>query len=148
MLQIKSVVFDKGDFAYTIEYFDGKTVRKISTNEEALNSMTLARTALGVSLKKFLKLSEIMNCKVNSVRFAKNDDSASIVQLSVWSGLKQMGVVTKVHPVRKSETNPDEEMVSVFVNCDSLRGEVEKYISGERAQQSLDFGAPEEGADA
>lgn len=144
MLQIKSVVFDKGDYAYTIEYFDGHAVRKISTNEEALNSFVLARGALANSLKNYLELAALMNCKVNSVRFGKNDDSASTVQMSVWSGSKAMGVVTKVLPINKSENFPDETMKNCSINMASLRGEVERYISGERAQQSLDFDAPEE----
>lgn len=143
MLQIKSVVFDKGDYAYTIEYFDGHAVRKISTNEEALESMKLARGALANSLKNYLEIAGHMNCTVNTVKFGKNSESSSSVQMTVWSGEKQMGVVSKVRPVSKSETFPDELLVSCNVCVNDLRGEVERYINGERAQAELDFDAPE-----
>lgn len=149
MLQIKNVVFDKGDYAYTIEYFDGHAVRKISTNEEALQSLVIARAALANALKNYLVIGEIMSCKVNNVRFGKNDDSASSVQMTVWSGEKTMGVVTKVRPIAKSENFPDELLVSCNVCVNDLRGEVQKYIGGQRAQQELDFNnAPEGEEDA
>ena len=144
MLQIKSVVFDKGDYAYTIEYFDGHSVRKISTNEEALQSLVIARGALANAIKNYMSINEAMTCKVNNVRFGKNDDCASSVQMSVWSGEKQMGVVVKIRTISKSETFPDEQLVSCNTCVSDLRGEVERYINGERSQQELPFDAPEE----
>jgi len=146
MLQIKTVVFDKGDYAYTIEYFDGYAVRKISTNEEALNSMVLARGALANACRKYLEFGDKMNCTVNQVRFGKNEETTSSVQMTVWNGEKIMGVVTKVRPISASETFPDEQLVSCNSCVDELRGEVQRYIAGERAQQELGLDAPEEGA--
>lgn len=148
MLQIKSVVFDKGDYAYTIEYFDGHSVRKISTNEEALQSLVIARAALANAIKNYMMINEAMSCRVNNVRFGKNEDSASSVQMTVWTGEKQMGVVSKVRTVSKSETFPDEQLVSCNVCVNDLRGEVEKYINGERSQQELPFDAPEDDENA
>ena len=149
MLQIKNVVFDKGDYAYTIEYFDGHAVRKISTNEEALQSLVIARAALANALKNYMLINEVMSCRVNSVRFGKNEESASSVQMTVWSGEKQMGVVSKIRTISKSETFPDEQLVSCNVCVNDLRGEVEKYINGGRAQQELSFDdAPEDVEDA
>lgn len=148
MLQIKSVVFDKGDYAYTIEYFDGHSVRKISTNEEALQSLVIARVALANAIKNYMMINEAMSCRVNNVRFGKNEDSASSVQMTVWTGEKQMGVVSKVRTVSKSETFPDEQLVSCNVCVNDLRGEVEKYINGERSQQELPFDAPEDDENA
>lgn len=148
MLQIKSVVFDKGDYAYTIEYFDGHSVRKISTNEEALQSLVIARVALANAIKNYMMINEAMSCRVNNVRFGKNEDSASSVQMTVWTGEKQMGVVSKVRTVSKSETFPDEQLVSCNVCVNDLRGEVEKYINGERSQQGLPFDAPEDDENA
>ena len=143
MLQIKSVVFDKGDYAYTIEYFDGHAVRKISTNEEALQSMPIARGSLAIAMKNYLELGSGMNCTVNTVKFGKNEECSSSVQMSVWSGEKVMAVVSKVRPISKTETFPDELLVSCNTCVNDLRGEVERYINGERAQAELDFDAPE-----
>ena len=139
MLQINSVLFNKGDFLYTIEYFDGKCVRKIATNEEALNSFVMAVKALAECLKKYLLIDDVYSCKINSIRFGKSEDSPTTVQMNCSSGLKMMGIVTKINPCNSNKEVPEVEQVSLYYNLIEVRGEVERYINGERAQKELDF---------
>lgn len=138
MLQIKKVQFNKGDFAYTIEYFDGKDVLKLATNDEALESMRLAIGALERSIKDLFAINEY-SVKLNAVNFGKNDDSQSTAQLSIYGNGRDAGLLAKIHPIAKTDKNPDGLLVSANVNIYGLRAEVEKYINGERAQQDLDF---------
>lgn len=144
MLQIKNVVFNKGDYLYTIEYFDGKSVRKISTNEEALDSLGLAVGQLAVACKNYLELADRMNVKVNSVKFSKENGKTCAVQLTVQAGEKIYGIVTKIHPAASTENFPDDNQVRCNEALTELRGEVERYINGERAQPELDFEDKEE----
>lgn len=137
MLQIKKVLFNKGDYAYTIEYFDGKDVRKIATNDEALNSMRLAIGALENSIKDLFQIP--LGIKLNSVSFGKDENTQSTCQCSVFGSGRDGALLAKIHPVNKNETNPDGLIVSANVNVYGLRAEVEKYINGERAQQEMDF---------
>lgn len=143
MLQIKSVVFNKGDYLYTIEYFDGKSVRKISTNEEALESLGLSVSVLANACKDYLEQAYRMNVKVNSVKFGKENSKTCAVQLTVQAGEKIFGIVTKIHPVASSENFPDKDQVRCNEALTELWGEVERYINGERAQKELPFEAPE-----
>lgn len=140
MLQIKNVLFNKGDFLYTIEYFDGKCVRKIATNEEALNSFDMSVKALAECLKKNLLLDDVYSCKINSIRFGKNEDSPNSIQMTFTSGIKMMGIVTKINPCNSKKDVPEVEQVALYNNLIEVRGEVERYINGERAQKELDFG--------
>lgn len=139
MLQIKNVLFNKGDFLYTIEYFDGKCVRKIATNEEALNSFDMAVKVLAECIKKNLLLDDVYSCKINSIRFGKNEDSPNSIQMSCSAGLKMMGIVTKINPCNSKKDVPEVEQVVLYNNLIEVRGEVERYINGERAQKKLDF---------
>lgn len=139
MLQIKSVLFNKGDFLYTIEYFVGKCVRKIATNEEALASFDMAVKALAECLKKNLLLDDVYSCKINSIRFGKNEDSPNSIQMNCTSGIKMMGIVTKINPCNSKKDVPEVEQVVLYNNLIEVLVEVERYINGERAQKELDF---------
>lgn len=139
MLQIKNVLFNKGDFLYTIEYFDGKCVRKIATNEEALNSFDMAVQSLAECIKKHLLIDDVFSCKINSIRFGKNEDSPNSIQMNCASGLKMMGIVTRIAPCNSKKDVPEVEEVALYNNLIEVRGEVERYINGERAQKELDF---------
>lgn len=138
MLQIKKVLFNKSDFAYTIEYFDGKDVRRIATNDEALNSMKLAIGALENSIKDLFAINDY-SVRLNAVTFGKNEDTQSTAQLSIFGNDRDAALLVKIHPVSKTDKNPDGLLVSANVNVYGLKAEVEKYINGERAQQEMDF---------
>lgn len=138
-MQIKNVVFNKGDFRYSIEYFDGKAVRKVSTNEEALDSFDLSVAALAASLKIYLKIDETYFVKVKKIKFGNNDASASTIDLHVFFCGKDMDIKTKIIPIKKEEHFKDEELVSCNENLNEVRGEINRYISGEKAQQELPF---------
>lgn len=70
-MQIRKVEFSKGDYEYTIESFDGKTVRRIPTNEEPLESLILSKKCLQEAMKEYLELPEIMNVVIKTVNFGK-----------------------------------------------------------------------------
>lgn len=142
-MQIKNVVFNKGDFLYSIEYFDGKAVRKVSTNEEALNSFDLSVSALAKALKDFLLINESYVIKIQKIKFGKNDDCASAVTLNVYTGGKDMVIQTKIIPVNENEHFTDQLLLSCNEHLKDVRGEVEKYINGEVAQNELPFNQEE-----
>lgn len=139
MLQIKNVLFNKGDFLYTIEYFDGRCVRKIATNEEALNSFPLSVGALAETIRDHLLINESYNCKINSIRFGKNEDSPNTVQMSFTSGMREMNILTKIKAINSNQNVPEVEQVALYNNLIEVRGECERYINGERAQKELNF---------
>lgn len=138
-MQIKNVLFNKGDFLYTIEYFDGKSVRKVSTNEEALKSLPDAVQKLGTDLKILLPVDAVVKVTVNSVRYGKTDESAASVQASVSIGEVRMGVVVKVRPVGPREEFPPAGLTSVNDSLKHLREEIIRYVNGERSQGEFSF---------
>lgn len=136
-MQIKKIVFNKGDFKYTIEYFNGKDVTTISTNDQALDSMDVAIKTLISSIKAWLGINDMYLIDLNAVKFGKNEDSSSSVQITAYTGLKSMGIITKVPVVKKTENFPDELQISACLNITALRYEVDRFLKGERAQQEL-----------
>lgn len=138
-MQIKNVVFNKGDFRLTIDYFDGKDVTKLSTNDEPLDSLQVAIDTLLASSRRWCEIPDYFSLSLGSVKFGKNEDSASGIQLNAFSGMKAMGIITKIPKLNKNETFPDEVHVSMVQNLSELRGEIDRFLKGERAQKELPF---------
>lgn len=138
-MQIKNVTFNKGDFRFTIDYFDGKDVTKLSTNDEPLSSLQTAIDTLIASTKKWCEIGDGWNVALNAVKFGKNEDSPSSVQITANSGMKMMGIITRVPKLNKNMTFPDEVHVSMVQNVKELQGEIDRFLRGERAQKELPF---------
>lgn len=146
-MQIKSVVFNKGDFLYTIEYFDGRCIRKVATNEEPLKSLPEAVQKLSADLKVFLPVKDNVIVTVNSVRYGKNADCTSVVQATVRDGEVIFGVVAKIRPIGPQEEFPPFGLAACNDSLKRLWDEVNRYVSGEHAQGELDFSEAEEKED-
>lgn len=138
-MQIKNVVFNKGDFRLTIDYFDGKDVKKLSTNDESQDSLQVAIDTLVASSRRWCEIPDYFSLSFGSVKFGKNENSASSIQLNAFSGMKTMGIITKIPKLNKNETFPDEIHVSMAQNLSELRGEIDRFLKGERAQKELPF---------
>lgn len=133
---IKSIVFNKGDYAYHIESFDGKKVTKLSTNDEPEASLLVAKKDLSDALKDWLHLPEEMHIYLNSVRFSKDVLKPSSAQFTATMGIIRMGIVTKILPCKDSE-KADSDLVVLNDSLSRLQEETVKYFRGERAQKEL-----------
>lgn len=138
-MQIKNVAFNKGDFRLAIDYFDGKDVKKLSTNDEPLDSLQVAIDTLVASSRRWCEIPDYFSLSLGSVKFGKGEDSACSIQLNAFSGMKTMGIITKIPKLNKKETFPDEVHVSMAQNLSELRGEIDRFLKGERAQKELPF---------
>lgn len=138
-MQIKNIAFNKGDYRYSIEYFDGKAVRKISTNEEALSSFDVAVSTLAISCKNYLKLDDGQNVTITHIRFGKNDDAPSSIFLNAFGAGVEMNIKTRLIPVHKEENYPDLLLIKCNDSLSEVYGECVRYLNGERAQSEFSF---------
>lgn len=135
MLQVKKIVFGKGDYKYSIEYFDGKDVLVLSTNEEARKELQAAIDSLNEQLKNWLLFDVSFSSVINTVKWGKNNSAS--VQFYAWVAEKYCNVLAKIPAESGIMTD---EFINLRHAVNTLYEEVQKYLRGERAQQSLDFG--------
>lgn len=135
MLQVKKIVFGKGDYKYSIEYFDGKDVLVLSTNEEARKELQAAIDSLNEQLKNWLLFDVSFSSVINTVKWGKNNSAS--VQFNAWVAEKSCNVLAKIPAESGIMTD---EFINLRHAVNTLYEEVQKYLRGERAQQSLDFG--------
>lgn len=141
-MEIKSINLNKGDYLYCINYFDGKDMYRLETNEAPLNSLRLAIGAVKAAVRNYLELPESSTVVLNSVKFGEDPSISIDIELNrAFPGVTYT-VKTKIPGLMKHEVNPDNQRVSVLEHVLALNAEFEKYIKGERAQQMLPF--PEE----
>lgn len=137
MLLVKKIVFGKGDYKYSIEYFDGKDVLVLSTNEEARKELQAAINSLNEQLKNWLLFDVSFMSVINTVKWGKNN--AASVQFNAWVAEKSCNVLAKI-PAESDSRVMTDEFINLRHAVNTLYEEVQKYLRGERAQQSLDFG--------
>lgn len=57
----------------------------------------------------------------------------------VGSGYKEMGIITRIKLISDKKVELPEDLNACLIHIVELRGELERYIKGERAQQELPF---------
>lgn len=148
-MTIYSISFNKGDYAYSISYHQGNDDMTLETNEEAKNSLNIAKTALQYAIREYAEVNEIFDIVINKVTFGddKKDNHISFTASTFSKEIFPKKIINqnmKIAKIRKHEKDIEATRAKVLINIESLYSEVEKYLQGERAQQELDLEDEEE----
>ena len=141
-MKVYSLNMTNKDFIYEIDYNNDGDDLKLSTNDKALESMKIAITAMEAAIVKYFELDKyaVDLCKIT---FAKDNDHTTSLKFSARSlskdtyPMKRININTSITAV--TEKQPSDERIAMQNCIEGLKEEVEKYLSGQRAQGNLDF---------
>ena len=150
-MSIYSISYGKGDYAYSIAYHQGNNDLQLDTNEEPLSSMVIAKEAVAAAVREYAEIGDNFEVVIQKVKFGdeKKDHTISFLAQTFSKDIWPRKIIRQAMSIStpgKRETDVAADRASLLVHIEELRGEVEKYVSGKRAQYEL-FQDDEEMAD-
>ena len=140
-MNIKSLAIDKGDYGLEISYIGNNgDENKIATNDAPLQALKLAIGCVEEDIRQYLHIEGMFKTSLKSVKF---DESPTVViQLQELDRYppKIAVLTTRLHQAGKQEHDIEPARAQGLINIEELRGECERFINGERANQELDLG--------
>ena len=137
--------FRKTGDVYYVVYEENEDIKTLKTSDEPKAKLETAMNNVASVLVQLFKISDV-NCKLQTIEWKDGEKAGTkCVLLSGESQFGQFKVALPKVTTEESETpedgifDPDEIKNHYNAAADVLRGEVKRYLEGERRQRTLPF---------